>query len=419
MNDIIELLKDARPPADGPSPEIIEDARASLVDRRPRGRRRRVLWAAPALAAGVAAVVLGITLTDGDGDRANASQSEKIADAAPRLLLDLPGWKVARTDRFSVEYGQVTLTNGTQELELQWLPEDEYQLETEKRVADLENLGTAPAGESEARLFRYPGTDEYVAVWLRGDYTVEARGRAPDIETFKTTIAALHEVDIAAWLTALPRASKYFLGPGPPATRIRPKVPPVAEMSVFKRARTPADVLPEQLRYLLEPFPCPDELRDLGRCPYPTAIGGESRLLLSDLGIRRESMYGWPTDDGGVCLAKGDGGAVCMRQWLGRIRAEYNGSDPPEIHGRGAPGAIMGLVPDDVVAVDVVVLGMRRPATLGNNAYFYELPDVSCGMSTFDALVVTLRDGTVQSVPVMFEDGPQHEGKVPPAFCRG
>ena len=427
MNDVIEQLRDARPDAAGPSDEVVDSARATLMTQVARGRprsrwgRRRILGvAAPALAAAVIAVALGITLTDGDGDQANASASERVAAAAPRLLVGLPGWKVARTDRFSVDYGQVTLTNAELELEVQWLPAAEHDLETEKRIAELEDLGTAPAADGEARLFRYPGTDEYVAVWLRGDYTVEARGRAPDVETFKTTIAALHEVDIATWLTALPRTSKYYPGPGPPESRRRPEVPPVAEMSVFKRTRTSADVLPKQLLYLLEPLPCPDEVRDLGRCPYPAPIGGESRLLLSDLGVRGETMYGWPTDDGAVCLSLSDrGGAICMREWLPRIRAEYSGSDPPEIDGGGAPGAIKGLVPDDVVAVDVIVLGMRRPATLGNNAYFYELPDVSCGLSTFDALVVTLRDGTVQSVPVNFEDGPQHEGKVPPAFCRG
>jgi hypothetical protein len=422
MTDVIELLKDARPPADGPSAEVIERARASFVRRRPRRRPRRVLWAVPAFAVGVAAVVLGVTLADGGGDRASASHREEVAEAAPRLLVDLPGWRVKRTDRFSVEYGQVTLTNGRQELELQWLPEDEYQLEAEKRVAELEDLGTAPAGESEARLFRYPGTNEYFAVWLRGDYTVEARGRAADAEAFKATIAALHEVDIATWLTALPRTSNFYPGAGLPETPRRSRVPAVAEMSVFKRPRTAADVLPERYAASLEPLPCPDELRELGRCPYPAHVGDESRLLLSGLGVQQESIYAWPMDDGSVCLGRArGGGSICSPQFRKGIRAEIFGVDPPKVDGAGAPGAILGLIPDDVVAVDVVVLGMRRPATIGNNAFFYELPDVSCGLSTFDAVVVTLRDGTVLSESVGWEgeDRPQHEGKVPPPFCRG
>jgi hypothetical protein len=419
MTDVIELLKDARPPADGPSAEVIERARASLVRRRPRGRPRRVLWAVAAFAVGVAAVVLGVTLADGGGDRASASHREEVAEAAPRLLVDLPGWRVKRTDRFSVEYGQVTLTNGALELELQWLPEAEYQLETEKRVAELEDLGTAAAADGEARLFRYPATEEYVAVWLRGDYTVEARGRAPDLQTFKATIAALDEVDIATWLTALPRTSKFYPGAGPPETRRSSKVPAVAEMSVFKRPRTAADVLPERSAARLEPLPCPEELRELGRCPYPAPIGDESRLLLSGLGVQQKSIYAWPMDDGSVCLGGAGGGSICSPRFRKGIRAEIFGVDPPKVDGAGAPGAILGLIPDDVVAVDVVVLGMRRPATIGSNAFFYELPDASCGLSTFDAVVVTLRDGTVLSESVAWEDRPHQEGKVPPPFCRG
>ena len=427
MNDVIEQLRDARPDAAGPSAEVVVSARATLMTQVARGRprsrwrRRRILGlAGPALAAAVIAVALGITLTDGDGDQANATASERVAAAAPRLLVDLPGWKVAHTDRFSVEYGQVTLTNGELELELQWLPEAEYQLETEKRVAELEDLGTAPAADGEARLFRYPGTGEYVAVWLRDDYTVEARGRAPNVETFKATIAALREVDIATWLTALPRTSEYYPGPGPRETRRRSKVPAVAEMSVFKRPRTAMDVLPDQFSTRLEPLPCPGELRELGRCPYPAGIGDESRLLLSGLGVRQDSIYAWPTDDGGVCLAHGKGGGICLPQFGRPIRAEYVGLEPAESEG-GGPGAILGLVPDNVAAVDLVVLGMRRPATLGNNAFFYELPDVSCGIGAFDALIVTLRDGSLESESLEYwkkESGPQHEGEVPP-FCRG
>jgi hypothetical protein len=54
------------------------------------------------------------------------------------------------------------------------------------------------------RLLRYPGTDEYVAVWAHGDYVVEARGRAADVEAFKALLASLHEVDVDTWLSAMP-----------------------------------------------------------------------------------------------------------------------------------------------------------------------------------------------------------------------
>ena len=136
MRDEIELLKEARPDAAGPTLEVVQDARESLAatianTRRPhRWRNRRVLGVAvPALATAVAAVVLGITLTGKGSDHAWAAALVRVAEAAPRLLVDEDGWEITRADQFSVDYGEMTLAKDGQELEIKWLPAAEYQQE--------------------------------------------------------------------------------------------------------------------------------------------------------------------------------------------------------------------------------------------------------------------------------------------------
>ena len=98
----------------------------------------------------------------------------------------------------------MTFAKSGRELDLKWTSNTEFADYVEKRASELADLGTAPAAAGEARLLRYPGTDEYVAVWAHGDYVVEARGRATDVESFKALLASLHEVDVDTWLSAMP-----------------------------------------------------------------------------------------------------------------------------------------------------------------------------------------------------------------------
>ena len=162
--------------------------------------------AAPAVAAAVVAIVLGITLSSRSDGQAWAAALVRVAEAAPRLLVDEPGWQVTRADELSVDFGEMTLANGEERLDLKWLPADEYEDAVDKRVAEMDDLGTAPVSGADARLFRYPGTNDYVAVWLQGNYTVEARGLAADADAFRTTLASLHEVDVDTWLSAMPES---------------------------------------------------------------------------------------------------------------------------------------------------------------------------------------------------------------------
>lgn len=211
LRDEIELLREARPHAAGPSPEIARRARASLMveigaARRPRWWSGRRLFgvAAPAVAAVAAAVVVGISLSGGSDGQAWAAALVRVAELAPRLLVDEPGWEVTRADQFGVDYGEMTLANGERELDVKWLPASQYEEAVAKRVAEMDELATAPAAGDEARLFRYAGTSDYVAVWLRGEYTIEARALAADADAFRATLALLDEVDVDTWLSAMP-----------------------------------------------------------------------------------------------------------------------------------------------------------------------------------------------------------------------
>jgi hypothetical protein len=210
MRDEIALLRNARPHTAGPSREVVGGAKAALLAdiadaRRPRWRRRRLFGiAAPAVAAAVAAVVVGITLSGKSDGQAWAAALVRVAEAAPRLLVDEPGWEVTRADELGVDYGEMTLANGERRLDLKWLPAGEYEDAVSKRAAEMDDLATAPAAGAEARVFRYPGTNDYVAVWLQGDYTVEARGLAADADAFRATLASLRQVDVDTWLSAMP-----------------------------------------------------------------------------------------------------------------------------------------------------------------------------------------------------------------------
>jgi hypothetical protein len=200
------------------------------------------------------------------------------------------------------------------------------------------------------------------------------------------------------------------------AQNASPSVPAVDEMSVFLRPRTGEDVLPSSLDYLLKGHQCDDWLRSQDRCPGE-AKPEDSRLLLTNLGVRKTSLYAWPTTNGWVCVASDDGGASCTRDFRpgGRgTRTAYEGMDP-DTDGVGAPGTLLGVVPDDVSAVKVKVGGVEYPAMVKNNGVFYELADGSCSFWAFQSLTTTYRDGTSDTVPIDW-----HIGDEPmPETCEG
>jgi hypothetical protein len=213
MTDEIQLVRRARPTAAGPAPDLARQAKeellAAIADKRARRRltkRRALRIAVPAVAAALAAVVVAISLSGRDGDQAWAAALVRVAEEAPRLLVDEPGWQITRADQFSVDYGEMTFADGGRELDVKWLPARDYAHFVEKTEVELDDLGTAPAAGADARLFRYTGTNDFVAVWLQGDYMVAVRGIASDAEAFRAVLASLREVDVDTWLSAMPES---------------------------------------------------------------------------------------------------------------------------------------------------------------------------------------------------------------------
>jgi hypothetical protein len=191
-------------------------------------------------------------------------------------------------------------------------------------------------------------------------------------------------------------------------------VPAAKEMSVFVRPRTEADVLPSNLSYRLGRTPCNEWQRARGGC-QGDAMGDESRLLLSGLGARETSLYAWPTTTGWVCWAWDEGAGGCFHDFAQvGSRVAFMGIDP-DAEGIGAPGTLVGVVPDDVMAVEVKVRGEQHAAVFQGNGLFYELPDGSCTNWAFESLTVRYRNGSSDTVPIEWH----HGLKALPETCRG
>lgn len=190
-------------------------------------------------------------------------------------------------------------------------------------------------------------------------------------------------------------------------------VPAVREMSVFLRPRTDADVLPNRLSYRLDREPCTDWERAHGGC-LGDPIPDDSRLLLAGLGVGKTSLYAWPTTNGGVCFAWDDGAGGCVHDFAQvEDRAAFMGIDPDQ-EGVGAPGTLVGVVPDDVAAAEVKVRGVDQAAVLRRNGVFYELPDGSCTNWAFESLTLSYRDGGSATIPIKW----QHGSRTLPDTCR-
>ena len=182
-----------------------------------------------------------------------------------------------------------------------------------------------------------------------------------------------------------------------------PDHPAALEMSVFSTPRTAADVLPPELAYrLVDDMGCERRSREnFGGC-VGKGLGDESRLLLSNLGARKTKLWAWPTDTGAVCWAWDEGGGGCEVDWAFREltgrRVGFIAVDVDELRA-GEPTILVGVVPDDVAAVDVTVAGVLLPAAVSRNGMYFELPDSECALGDVEEIAVTYADGTLEKTP--------------------
>ncbi|MCU1497690.1 MAG: hypothetical protein JWM47_1643 [Acidimicrobiales bacterium] len=183
-------------------------------------RRRKIprrFAATLAAAAVLLAAFVGIQAAQPRPESAWASEVVAVARVAPRLLVDEPGWKVSRAEEFTGERGEMTFESGDDELDLAWIPAGEHDRRVEDRAHSAELHSTGTVNGHPAQIFRYFGGSEYVALWVQGSHSVQARGAFPSLKAFRAMLADLVEVDVDTWLSALPDT---VVRPGARATLI-------------------------------------------------------------------------------------------------------------------------------------------------------------------------------------------------------
>jgi hypothetical protein len=209
MTDEMQLLRLAKPTVGGPQPELTEERRRELlaysasVSRRSRlGSRRLFALAAATLLSVLAAVVI-VSIGGRSGD-AWAAGIVKVAETAPRLLIAAPEWKVTRADEFTLNTGEMTFSDGSHQVELRWQPPVSLEDMVKDRAAESNISTTATVLGTEARVFRYSGTNDFIALWAANDHTIEVRATVSDLNSFEAILGSLRTVDVDTWLSAMP-----------------------------------------------------------------------------------------------------------------------------------------------------------------------------------------------------------------------
>src|SRR5687768_17608739 len=178
--------------------ELLPSARSA-----PSGRR----WVAVPLVA-VAASILALVTVVPRGETARpqrvSAPMAAAAEAAPRYLVDRPGWRVDRVDEVSGDEGEMTFSNGSDDLELRWSPVARHPELVADRSASASHTETLDVHGHPATLFRYADSDEYTTVWADGDAVLEARAGFADLAAYKAVLAGLRTVGADEWLAALP-----------------------------------------------------------------------------------------------------------------------------------------------------------------------------------------------------------------------
>ncbi|TDC54172.1 hypothetical protein E1212_03290 [Jiangella ureilytica] len=185
------------------STSVLESMPGTEPPRRRRGARRLVVLAgaAAAVAAGVLVVQPG-----GDDQPAWAAELLEVAESAPRLIVDGPDWGVVRAYEFSVDEGEVTFGDGTDELELSWIGGDRYESLLADRRDSIDHEDAVTVAGHEAVLIQYSGAGPvFTTIWQQNGYAMEAVGRTfDDQESYEAVLALLTETDVDTWLAAMP-----------------------------------------------------------------------------------------------------------------------------------------------------------------------------------------------------------------------
>jgi hypothetical protein len=182
----------------------------------PERRSQRVLARWPALS--VAAVALAFLvafatfgLFRNDDQPVFAASAIKVAEANPRLLMTAQGWSVARADEFTADQGEMAFSNGSDEVELFWLPSGQYQSYLRDRESDSNEqtaiafLGRPATMYTETDTAAGMGPSFDTIVSPEGKTFVEIRGDALGSEdAYRQLLDSFEHTDVNTWLSAMP-----------------------------------------------------------------------------------------------------------------------------------------------------------------------------------------------------------------------
>jgi hypothetical protein len=179
-----------------------------------RGWRRRAVVVAAAATAAAAVIVAatGILIPRGHPAApasAYAAEVRAVAEASPRLLIDLPGWKVTHVETFSASEGEMTLANakgsGHHWISVSWRDASMYQTMLTDRGFDHAKKPVKLLGQTGTQ-FDYSGSKEFITILPpQGKNFVELSGEAPE-KNYQYLLGKLQVVDVDTWLDAMPES---------------------------------------------------------------------------------------------------------------------------------------------------------------------------------------------------------------------
>lgn len=128
----------------------------------------------------------------------------RVADANQRLLVDLPGWAVSDVSMFTADEGEMTFTDGTSEIQVNWRPAAEYADHLAGRLRGNTSVPYSVLGEA-GTMVRYAQSTDFTTILPPNDTNfLEIRGDLGSRSAYTRVLDALVPVSSGNWLAAMP-----------------------------------------------------------------------------------------------------------------------------------------------------------------------------------------------------------------------